>query len=351
MTAGEAPPTGRIPHAASAAWGSGETGLRLLLAAIAWTLLCAVEAGGHAAPVIGACLAAAAGWLGGRVMAQTWRMSRAAVPALVCTAGAAVLLPPLASRWGVLAGPASYPNARAELMLQCVLAAALAAGSVRSRAGRAAAWAAAAIFATAVLTSGSKAAATLLVGSAVLYVACSQAHRLRTARVVAALAVLGAVCVTAGIAAGNPAPRARGGAGELLATALSQRRLVLWHDALSIMLDHPWVGVGPGRFKAVSPAALSDEDAVWAHDEFLQEGAEGGVAALVLLLLCFAWGFASLGPHEGESSGSARTTALGLAALMSLGVHASIDYVLHFPLLVTAAAALVGATVAGEATR
>jgi O-antigen ligase len=142
---------------------------------------------------------------------------------------------------------------------------------------------------------------------------------------VVALAVVGSIALAA-------FGRAIGG------EELGGRRVALWRDAFALMSDHPWVGVGRGRFERSSALALSDEDIRHVHNEYLQEGAEAGVVGLLLLLLIFLWGFARLW----SISEPDLTTVLAAAALGCLGVHASVDYVLHFPLIVGAAALVVG---------
>jgi hypothetical protein len=103
------------------------------------------------------------------------------------------------------------------------------------------------------------------------------------------------------------------------------------------MVDEPLVGVGPGRFAAESPTAASDPDLRQAHNEFLQSGAESGVLGYILIVSLVLWGFAALGTSSERLSGP-----LAAAGLAILGIHASIDYVLHFPAVALAVAAVVG---------
>jgi O-antigen ligase len=126
-----------------------------------------------------------------------------------------------------------------------------------------------------------------------------------------------------------------------LTSALTERRLELWHDALVIVGEHPAAGAGLDRFEELSPTARSDRDARWAHHEFLQLGAETGVPGLALLVSLFAWGFVRLA--VGRSSTGGAIAAGGLAAA---GMAASVDYVFHFAAVPIAAAVLLGAGVA-----
>jgi O-antigen ligase len=109
---------------------------------------------------------------------------------------------------------------------------------------------------------------------------------------------------------------------------------------MELTTQRPLVGVGPGRFREESPLAVSDSDAAWAHNGFLQQGAEGGVPALVLAVSIFVWGFVRL-----LSIPQGRGASLAAASLTAVGIHACVDYVLHFPILPMMAAALVGAAV------
>jgi hypothetical protein len=55
-------------------------------------------------------------------------------------------------------------------------------------------------------------------------------------------------------------------------------------------------------------------------------------------VLVFVWGFARLWVHPAPDV----MVALGAASLAALGLHACVDYVLHFPAVPLTAAALVG---------
>jgi len=110
-------------------------------------------------------------------------------------------------------------------------------------------------------------------------------------------------------------------------------------------------GVGPGRFADASPTASRDPDLRWAHNEFLQSGAESGLPGFVLSVLLFLWGFGALWANAGHAANEGFATALGAAALATLGAHASVDYVLHFPAVALAGGALVGSALGAGATR
>ena len=122
------------------------------------------------------------------------------------------------------------------------------------------------------------------------------------------------------------------------AAALDIGRARAWSDAYGIMSEHPVFGVGPGGFSEASRNALFESDLRWAHNEFLQVGAELGVVGLFLVLSLFAWTFMRL---ASPLAGSSTVAALAVAALAT---HASVDYVFHFPVLPAVTVALVGST-------
>jgi O-antigen ligase len=158
--------------------------------------------------------------------------------------------------------------------------------------------------------------------------------------IVVALVATVVLGVTSSGAARSPGSLTRVG------SALRRNRLLLWHDALTLMAAHPLVGIGPERFQFTSPTARSDSDLRWAHNGFLQQGAEQGVTGLLLLLLLFLWTLLRLGsvPHPD------RAVALAGAAVAALGIQACVDYVLHFTALPVVAAALAGAVIASRAS-
>jgi O-antigen ligase len=116
--------------------------------------------------------------------------------------------------------------------------------------------------------------------------------------------------------------------------------LILWRDAADLMKEHPLTGVGPRRFRAESQIAIADPDTTETHNEFLQQGAETGIPGLVLLLALFGWVFA------GAVRAATPAAAVGAASVAILGIHSNVDYVMHFPVVVIAAA-----LIAGVATR
>ncbi|MGH8900413.1 MAG: LamG-like jellyroll fold domain-containing protein [Egibacteraceae bacterium] len=119
---------------------------------------------------------------------------------------------------------------------------------------------------------------------------------------------------------------------------LTERREQMWHDALRITRSEPVLGIGTGRFPQVSPTALAHQDQPQAHSEYLQMAAEAGLPGLVLCVALVLWAFARLRVGSPDAG-----TAVAAVALTGIGIHAGIDYILQFPEVPIAAAALVGA--------
>ena len=71
------------------------------------------------------------------------------------------------------------------------------------------------------------------------------------------------------------------------------------------------------------------------------------MALLVLLAALFGWGFARLWAIRAPDV----VTALSAASLAALAIHASVDYVMHFPAIPLMTAALVATGMTGRTTR
>lgn len=317
-------------------------GATLVAAAVGWTLLTGSASGGSPGPVVALLVASAAALVIGCLAGG---LARWLVPAaVVVCAGVLALSSRGALGPSPVSGPFGYSNAAGSFFVQAAVAGLMLAVAVRATPAKALGVAAALVFAATPFIIGSLAAAALV---AVLPIVVVLARGTRAVRLAIAgcaalfLAALAASMILGATYSGGPRT---GTLERLIDRTLSERRPALWHDALEIMADHPRVGVGPGRFRFVSPTALGDRDARWAHNGFLQQGAEQGIIGFVLLLLLFLWGFARLW----ASSEPDLVTALGAVALAALGIHACLDYVLHFPAVPIAAAALVGAAQASS---
>jgi O-antigen ligase len=315
------------------------TGAGLVVVAGAWMVWTRIEAGGSAAP--GVTLLAACGLVVGAVRAFPDGIRRF-VPAFALLA--AIILAARSESALVSSHPSTglfgYPNAEGALYVQAAIAGLMVACTNGAWPIRAAGAAGAAAFAVLPLFIGAVAAATLVLVLPAIALGCFVLAGARRTRVpVMVLGVVLVVALTASIALGATySPGDAGGDVQRAASSMiDQERLALWHDALSIMRENPVGGVGPGRYQVVSPIGSVDPDSRWAHNEFLQQGAEGGIPGLLLLVGLFGWGFVRLWVVERPGI----LTALSAASLAALGIHASVDYVMHFPAIPIMTAALV----------
>ncbi len=310
--------------------------LPVLLAALAgWVVLAATSGGGG--PQAWLLLGAAGAYLIARILppAVHW------APPLGVVAVAVVVFardPDGSLTAQPIQGPFGYANAKAQFFALAALAAGMLWAALRPRLLRALSLMAAVAFASIPFFAHSWAAATLVValGIAVLV---SRTPGLRRAAVIAMAAVF-AVAVVATGAIGAIYPNRA----DLIERTVGERRAQLWHDAIEQIADEPASGVGPGRFRLESPTALSDQDAQWAHHGFLQVAAETGIFGGILLTAVFGWALVALAFRPDLD----RVAVAGAAAVASLGIHATVDYVLHFAALPIAAAALAGVALAAR---
>ena len=326
------------------------SGLVLALALMGWYAYSAQAAGDLAAarPVASALALAATAFLLAR---QGSVMHPDLVPvAVVVTVSLVALSAPEIVRGSPTAGPLGYGNANAALVTQGVAAACLLAVRRGNRL-----WAAAlalgltaVALATRSLAGAGLSIAVLAMTAAVLHEGGGHRHvrrptgstarqRYALAGVVLFLVGLGAsVAVAAAYDPHDPTPPQ---AVTRSAELVSERRLALWRDAEHLLGQHPATGVGPGSFATTSPTAIADPDAAWAHSQPLQAAAETGWVGGALTVALLLWGFAALA----AGSGSPGRTAVGVAAWAALALHASEDYVLHFPVVLLAGVAVLAA--------
>jgi O-antigen ligase len=328
---------GLPPISRTSSWAIELIGLLLFLAAAGWTFLSSLASGGDPIEVAAMLVAVVLVFWGARVLTGRFPSLVAAMVA-VGIASAGVLSRADLFANGPLGGPRGYTNASAALYLQGVVVS-LMLFVESSRALRVAALAATLGFCVATLLTGSQASNVLLALPAIALLGTSRRAAARVITLFLGL-FLTALASTILIGATYSHHGSAGGITGLIDTTLSSRRSALWHDALVLTTDNPIVGVGPGRFRYESPVARSDRDAAWAHNSFLQQGAEGGVPALVLAVSIVVWAFVRL-----LLAPRARVASLGAASLAALVIHSCIDYLLHFPVLPLTVAALVGAGV------
>ncbi len=318
-------------------------GLALLTAAVAWTYAAAWASGGNPNRIAELLLAAGAALLAARLVASA---SRLAVPAVVV--GAAVLVW-LFSKGEVLrntplAGPFHYANAKgAFFMLSAVAALMLAVGSGR-RAVKVVGAIAALAFALVPVLTGVVTASVLVIAAPVAGVVAARGPASARGVVIIAGALFVAALLITVLLAGMYSPRNGSGVVTRVEDAsLSGRRVALWHDAWRLMTAYPETGVGPNRFQVFSPVARAHApDDRWAHNEFLQQGAEEGVIGFLLSGALVVWVLARLQARQRMDA----FTALAAVAVAGLGIHATVDHVLHVPVLPVIASALAGAGIA-----
>jgi hypothetical protein len=301
-----------------------------------WAYVSAWVAGGAPSLVAGLCVVCGAAFIMGLGSGHA-----KPVGAIAVAAGSAAF----GLVYGVLysaplSDPLGYSNSSAAFFLQAFAAALMVAATQRRREAEALSVILALGFAALVIASGSAAATVLL---ALPAAAAAIVRRSSVRRAVAGFGALALVALSVTIALGASfAPDHNSGRLDRFAgVLLTEVRPTLWHDALTLMLEEPVAGVGPGRFAVKSPTARSDPDLGWAHNDFLEQGAETGVPGFVLMVLIFAWGFGRLLLVRQPDT----VTALGASSLAALAIHACIDYVLHFPLVPFVAAVLVGTAV------
>lgn len=312
-------------------------GLTITACLGAWIVLASVRSGGSAAAPVGLLLAVASVYAVGRLIGARW--SRGPVVAIVT--GAAILAvfswSDLTSDYP-LAGPLGYQNANAAFFVQALVAAMILGTTSTSMVARVVAVAAAVMFAAVPFITGSTAAAVsalavLLIGSLAIL------GWWRSWMVIALVAVLLAVLLGTILLGASYAPRRTGSVG-FIEESLTETRFALWHDALDLTRRHPSTGVGIGRFSEASPVAAADPDRRHAHQEYLEIAAETGVVGGLLLVALVMWALMRTGLRGGIGA------TLAAAAVTVLGIHACVDYILHFPIVPITSAMLAGAVTA-----
>lgn len=312
-------------------------GLLLLGVAISWAYLPPAWPGFSGGPLMALLVACAVALSIARLTAPR---NRPLVPAVIVGATALLALSTKDLLSGAaLGGPMGYANANGAFFLQGSMAGLILAASSRASALKVLGLAGALVFGVVPFFAKSVTSATLLLA---LPIIALSTHALIGARVAIAVcaALFGLAFVATAVLGATYSPGDRSGlVDRIVDSGLDERRVALWHEALLMLRERPVTGVGVGGFQALSPTARSDRDARWAHNSFLQQGAETGIVGLALLFLLFVWGFASLGATAVPDV----VSVLGAVALAALGIHASVDYVLHFPAVPVTASALIGA--------
>jgi O-antigen ligase len=325
----------RVSERVAEVFHRADVGGLLLVACLAgWILLSAAMATGARVGPIGTLTTAATGYVVARLLPRRWNRAIAAAVVLIVVALGAWSWRDLLDG-DPIGGPLGYQNANAALFLQAFVAS-LVLVALSASWWRAVAATVAALLAGSLVIIGSMAAVALAAAVGIVGVVALVGHRRIASTTVLAAGFL--ACLVATVVLGATyTPRSGDGAIPSVASSSNEMRLALWHDALSLMVEHPIIGIGPGRFAEESQVAASDPDTRQGHQEFLQVGAESGVVGGLLLAAVCVWAIARAGPDQGPVG---VIVAAGVAAL---GIHACVDYVLHFPLVPVTSAILAGA--------
>lgn len=96
-------------------------------------------------------------------------------------------------------------------------------------------------------------------------------------------------------------------------------RLIIWRDALSLWLSHPYLGIGAGNFHFFD-AVYGVEPVIVAHNQFLEVLADMGVQGL----LCLIWGLLAIGWFTVQRFKAAVTAQGKAIALAYIGYYTTI---------------------------
>ncbi|MHC0431749.1 O-antigen ligase family protein [Streptomyces sp. O3] len=308
-------------------------GVAVLGACAAWSLITAAASGGRPEGVLLAVLAVAAGYAGGRICG-------ALLPAAACGAAALAALGLAASSSQGVPGsgaapPLGHTGAAAALLILAAGAACCGAWASRRPAARVALRLLAVAVAGVALALGSMAG---FAGAAGVLLCSLAAARMRYRALGLAGCALATVVVT-GLSWAVADDVLPDGLAVSLEGQLTQHRVLLWQDALTLAGNDPALGVGPGRFGELSDAAgRSPHGDSRPHSAALQQAAEQGVVGVVLLAAVFGWLLYALWC-------SCRPTPVVLtaaAALTGLAVLASVGNALSFTPVTAGAGLLAG---------
>ncbi|MGH2747965.1 MAG: O-antigen ligase family protein [Actinomycetota bacterium] len=315
-------------------------GLVLVGVAAAWMAVVGAVTGTDSSGVVALLVAAAAVYAGARALS---RLHPLVVPAAIVGATFALWLagPDRFLSRQPNAYPLGYANANGEFLVHAAVAALLIAAGLPARRGaRFVAGGAAVVLGLLPFASGSLAAGAL--GVVVLAIGLGTPKGGSGRATVAALAAISGLALATTVLVATAHSEEQGGPGgtaRVIEETVTERRVVLWNEALGLMGENPSAGIGVGRFEHESPIARGEEDIRWVPNAFLEQGAEAGVPGLILAILLAAWGFARLWVARGPGW----VTAIGAASWGTLVIHACMDYAVHFPAVPLAAAAVLGA--------
>ncbi|GGU99238.1 hypothetical protein GCM10010260_39330 [Streptomyces filipinensis] len=311
---------------------SDGTGMILLGACAAWSLITAAAHDGRPEGVLLAVLAVAAGHAVGRV-------SGALLPVAAPCAGAAAglvlaLALPALSAGPRYATPLGHAGGTAALL-------ALATGAACC-----AAWATPVpglrlvlrvLATTMVLTGAALGSAAGCVASAAVLLSSLAAGSV-SRRGTCLLGLAAAAALAAGTAWALAADVLPGGLTGVLEGRLTGHRVALWHDALRLAGRNHGLGVGPGRFGELGGTTQTQSADGRPHSALLQLAAEQGLVGVCLVVAAFCWVLHALWR-------SPRSTPVALtagAALTALAVCATTSNALSFTTVTVGAGLLAG---------
>ncbi|GGT24638.1 hypothetical protein GCM10010271_30060 [Streptomyces kurssanovii] len=301
-----------------------------------WSLVSAAGREGRPEGVLLAVFAVTAGYACGRISGSLLPVGGFAMTA----AGAAAVA--VASHDGVVPGaaagavtPMGQTGAVAALLVLGTGAACCAASAARTAGGRTASR----LFASVVACSALVLASVPAFAACLTVLLCS----LAAARIRRRTAVLAALALATGLVAGTTWAVAEDALPSGLAASveapLTEHRVALWRDAVTLAEQEPVLGVGPARFGRLSPASVrSPASGSKPHSAPLQQAAEQGVVGVALLAAVFGWILMGLG----RSPRPAPVALSAAAALTAVAVLACVGNVLSFAPVTTGAALLAG---------
>ncbi|TQE22341.1 O-antigen polymerase [Streptomyces ipomoeae] len=263
---------------------SDVTGVLLLGACAAWSLITAATRGGRPEGVLLAVLALSAGYAAGRI-------SGALLPVLAPGVGALAglglaITAPHTMGGSPLVPPLGHTGATAALLALSTGAACCAAWAARAPGLRLALW----LLAVGVAVTAAVLDSTtgLFACAGVLLCSLAAARIRHRGLGLSGLALVTALVTgTAWAIAENILPS---GPTDALEGELTPHRISLWRDALGLAHEDPLLGAGPGRFGELSTtitlSAPSDDKP---HSAPFQLAAEQGLIGVALLATVFCW--------------------------------------------------------------
>jgi O-antigen ligase/tetratricopeptide (TPR) repeat protein len=132
-----------------------------------------------------------------------------------------------------------------------------------------------------------------------------------------------------------------------------ETRSELWEEGLTIFTHYPWFGTGNGTFNLVEPSyrthpGRENESAEYAHNEYIEALAEGGVVRLGLTLVLVCWPLVRLVRRHRAAIHAPGSEFLlaGFFGLLALAAHSVVDFGLHLPAIAVLATVFLAAVMA-----